>query len=83
MLIGGAASALGPAVGVAGLALVTGAAGVLGSVEGVEAARFDPMLAALLLLAVLALGGEGLVPGLRSLLTRAPSCVRAAGFRRG
>jgi branched-chain amino acid transport system ATP-binding protein len=61
------ASALGPAAGVAGLALVTGAAGLLGAVEGVESARFDPMLAALLLLAVLALGGEGIVTLLRSL----------------
>jgi branched-chain amino acid transport system permease protein len=67
VLIGGAASALGPAAGIAGLALVTGGAGLLGSVENVEAARFDPMLAALLLLAVLALGGEGIVPLLRSL----------------
>jgi ABC-type branched-subunit amino acid transport system ATPase component len=67
VLIGGVASVLGPSAGVAGLALVTGAAGVLGAVEGVESARFDPMLAALLLLAVLALGGEGIVPLLRSL----------------
>ena len=71
VVIGGAASALGPAAGVAGLALVTGAAGLLGAVEGVESARFDPMLAALLLLAVLALGGEGIVPLLRSLVPRA------------
>jgi ABC-type branched-subunit amino acid transport system ATPase component/ABC-type branched-subunit amino acid transport system permease subunit len=67
VLIGGVASAFGPAAGVAGLALVTGAAGLLGAVEGVESARFDPMLAALLLLAVLALGGEGIVTLLRSL----------------
>jgi branched-chain amino acid transport system permease protein len=70
VLIGGVASAFGPAAGVAGLALVTGAAGLLGAVEGVESARFDPMLAALLLLAVLALGGEGIVPLLRSLFPR-------------
>jgi len=70
VLIGGAAFALGPAAGIAALALVTGAAGVLGSVEGVESARFNPMLAALLLLAVLALGGEGVVPLLRSLVVR-------------
>jgi branched-chain amino acid transport system permease protein len=77
VLIGGAASALGPAAGVAGLALVTGAAGVLGSLEGVESARFDPMLAALLLLAVLALGGDGIVPALRALFVRP-----AAAFER-
>jgi ABC-type branched-subunit amino acid transport system ATPase component len=70
VLIGGAASVLGPTAGVGGLALVTGAAGVLGALEGVESARFDPMLAALLLLAVLALGGEGVVPLLRGLITR-------------
>ena len=70
VLIGGAASALGPTAGVAGLALVTGAAGLLGDVEGVESARFDPMLAALLLLAVLALGGEGMVSALRRLVER-------------
>ena len=70
VLIGGVASAFGPAAGVAGLALVTGAAGLLGAVEGVESARFDPMLAALLLLAVLALGGEGIVPLLRALFPR-------------
>jgi ABC-type branched-subunit amino acid transport system ATPase component/ABC-type branched-subunit amino acid transport system permease subunit len=70
VLIGGAASALGPAVGVAGLAVVTGAAGLLGSVENVESARFDPMLAALLLVAVLALGGDGIVPLVRSLFRR-------------
>ena len=70
VLIGGAASAFGPAAGVAGLALVTGAAGLLGSFEGVDSARFDPMLASLLLLAVLALGGEGIIPLLQSLRRR-------------
>jgi branched-chain amino acid transport system ATP-binding protein/branched-chain amino acid transport system permease protein len=65
VLIGGAGSAFGPAVGVAALALVTGAAGVLGSLEGVASERFDPMLAALFLLAVLALGGIGIVPAVR------------------
>ena len=39
---------------------------LLGALEGVESARFDPMLAALLLLAVLALGGEGIVPLVRA-----------------
>ena len=49
----------------AALALVTGAAGALGSLEGVASERFDPMLAALFLLAVLALGGVGIVPAVR------------------
>ncbi len=65
VLIGGVASAFGPAVGVAALALVTGAAGALGSLEGVASERFDPMLAALFLLAVLARGGVGIVPAVR------------------
>ena len=72
VLLGGVASALGPAAGIAGLAVVTGAAGLLGSVENVEAARFDPMLAALLLLAVLALGGDGIVQLVRRLVRRSP-----------
>jgi branched-chain amino acid transport system permease protein len=70
VLIGGVASALGPAVGVAALAAVTGFAGLLGALEGVARERFDPMLAALLLLAVLALGGEGIVPAVRERLRR-------------
>jgi ABC-type branched-subunit amino acid transport system ATPase component/ABC-type branched-subunit amino acid transport system permease subunit len=86
VLLGGVASALGPSAGIAGLALVTGAAGVLGSLEGVESARFDPMLAALLLLAVLALGGDGIVPLVRRFagrdaeppVRRAPTLVSIA-----
>jgi branched-chain amino acid transport system permease protein len=70
VLIGGAASAFGPSAGIAALALVAGAASVLGSLEGVASERFNPMLAALLLLAVLALGGDGVVPGLRALIAR-------------
>jgi branched-chain amino acid transport system permease protein len=75
VLIGGAASALGGATGIVGLAVVTGAAGALGALEGVASERFDPMLAALFLLAVLALGGAGIVPGVRRLLeqSRAPA----------
>ena len=90
VLLGGVASALGPSAGIAGLAVVTGAAGALGSLEGVESARFDPMLAALLLLAVLALGGEGIVPLVRRLvaregkppLRRRPALVPAPAERR-
>jgi len=66
VLIGGAGSALGPTVGVVALAAVTGAADVLAGLEGVESSRFNPMLASLLLLTVLALGGEGIVPAVRS-----------------
>ena len=71
VLIGGAASALGPTVGVLALAAVTGAGDLLAGLEGVESARFNPMLASLLLLTVLALGGEGIVPAVRRLFARA------------
>lgn len=70
VVIGGAASALGPAVGVAALAVVSAAGGVLADVEGVQAVRFEPMFAALLLLTVLGLGGVGAVPAVRRALAR-------------
>jgi branched-chain amino acid transport system permease protein len=83
VLLGGTASALGPAVGVAVLALVNGAALVIGRVEGVSAERFNPMLAALVLLAVLAVGGEsdevGIVPAVRRRLGRARPSAPARG----
>jgi branched-chain amino acid transport system permease protein len=89
VLIGGVASALGPAVGVAALAVVTGLAGVLSALEGVARERFDPMLAALLLLAVLALGGDGIVPAVLQRLRRGierperePGVLAAAGAPR-
>jgi branched-chain amino acid transport system permease protein len=71
VLIGGAASAFGPVVGVAALGAVTAFAGGLAALEGVARERFDPMLASLLLLAVLALGGDGIVPTIRARLRRA------------
>jgi branched-chain amino acid transport system permease protein len=61
VLIGGAASALGPTVGVAVLGLVSLVADAVGSVENVSSARYHPLLTAVLLLAVLSLGGEGLL----------------------
>ena len=79
VLVGGAVSALGPAVGVVFLGVLSLAAEALGDLTGADTARFAPMLTALLLLAVLALGGEGLVPALaarlrrRGLPTHAPS----------
>ena len=62
VLVGGAVSALGPAVGMLVVASLTPIADALGRVTGAETARFGPMLAALLLLAFLTAGGEGLVP---------------------
>jgi branched-chain amino acid transport system ATP-binding protein/branched-chain amino acid transport system permease protein len=62
VLVGGAVSSLGPAVGMLVVASLTPIADVLGRLTGAETARFGPMLAALLLLAFLTAGGEGLVP---------------------
>jgi len=70
VLIGGAASALGPTVGIAVLGVVSLVADGLGSIENVSSARFHPLLAAVLLLAVLSLGGAGVL--------RAPRRRRAA-----
>jgi branched-chain amino acid transport system permease protein len=61
VLIGGAASAAGPFLGVVVLGLVSLAADAVGAVENVSSARFHPLLASVLLLAVLSLGGEGLL----------------------
>jgi branched-chain amino acid transport system ATP-binding protein/branched-chain amino acid transport system permease protein len=85
VLIGGAGSALGPTVGVVALAAVTGAADLLAGLEGVESSRFNPMLASLLLLTVLALGGEGIVPAVRRRFfgtARVPHGVEAANAAR-
>jgi branched-chain amino acid transport system permease protein len=62
VLVGGAVSALGPVVGMLIVASLTPIADALGRLTGAETARFGPMLAALLLLAFLTAGGEGLVP---------------------
>lgn len=62
VLVGGAATAIGPAVGIVILGALTLAAEALGDLAGAETARFGPMLAALLLLAVLTAGSEGVVP---------------------
>jgi branched-chain amino acid transport system permease protein len=70
VLVGGAASALGPVVGVLVLGGLSLVADGLGRLTGAETTRFGPMLAALLLLAVLAAGGDGIVPALASRLRR-------------
>jgi branched-chain amino acid transport system permease protein len=70
VLVGGAASALGPTAGV----LLLGALSLLGDgladLTGADNVRFSPMLAALLLLAVLAAGGDGIVPAIVRRLRR-------------
>ena len=78
VLVGGAVSTLGPAVGVVFLGVLSLAAEGLGDLTGSDTARFGPMLSALLLLAVLALGGEGLVPAVAARLRPRHQPRRAA-----
>jgi branched-chain amino acid transport system permease protein len=62
VLIGGAATAFGPVVGVLAVGALSLVADALARITGAESARFGPMLAALLLLSVLATGSNGIVP---------------------
>jgi ABC-type branched-subunit amino acid transport system ATPase component/ABC-type branched-subunit amino acid transport system permease subunit len=71
VLVGGAATALGPVVGVFALGALSLAADALARSTGTESARFSPMFAALLLLSVLALGSDGIVPAVAARLRRA------------
>ncbi len=65
VLLGGSRTALGPAVGLGVYLLVAKVGHLVGAAEGTETARFDPMVAAVLVLVVLGLGGQGLLPELR------------------
>jgi branched-chain amino acid transport system ATP-binding protein/branched-chain amino acid transport system permease protein len=68
VLLGGAAATLGPAVGVALLGLIGLVSGPLARLLQLPLERFDAAVAALLLVFVLAFGGQGLLPwGLRYL----------------
>jgi branched-chain amino acid transport system permease protein len=80
-LIGGASASLGPVAGLACLWLVTSAAHAVGAFDDASSGRFDPMLAGILLLAVLTAGGSGLVPALRARLPRRPSPAPAERTR--
>jgi branched-chain amino acid transport system permease protein len=62
VLLGGAASTLGPAAGVAVLGLIGLVSGPLARLLQLPLERFDVAVAAVLLVFVLALGGEGIVP---------------------
>src|SRR5207344_808480 len=62
VLLGGAASTLGPAAGVAALGLIALASDPLARLLQLPLERFDAAVAALLLVFVLALGGAGIVP---------------------
>jgi branched-chain amino acid transport system ATP-binding protein/branched-chain amino acid transport system permease protein len=68
VLLGGAAATLGPATGVVVLGLIGLLSGPLARVLQLPLERFDAAVAALLLVFVLALGGEGLLPRLLALL---------------
>jgi ABC-type branched-subunit amino acid transport system ATPase component/branched-subunit amino acid ABC-type transport system permease component len=70
VLVGGAAAALGPSAGVIVLGLIALVARGLGSLASVSGSRFQPMLEALLLLAVLTTGGSALVPAVWDLARR-------------
>ena len=67
VLLGGAASTLGPAIGVAALGAIGLASGPLARFLQLPLERFDAAVAAVLLVFVLALGGGGIVPWLRRL----------------
>ena len=79
VLLGGAAATLGPAAGVAALALIGLASDPLARLLQLPLERFDTAVAAVLLVFVLALGGGGIVPWLEPRLTR---LRKAAGRRR-
>jgi branched-chain amino acid transport system permease protein len=70
VLLGGAAATLGPAAGVAALGLLGLASGPLARLLHLPLERFDTAVAAILLVFVLALGGEGIVPWLLGRLRR-------------
>ena len=73
VLLGGAAATLGPAVGVIVLGLLSLASGPLARALQLPLERFDAAVAALLLVFVLAFGGQGVLPwALRRLRPEAP-----------
>ena len=65
VLIGGMTAALGAVAGLAALSGLTQLSHWIAGLEGLSAARFDPMLFAILVLVVLGFGGAGIVPWLR------------------
>jgi branched-chain amino acid transport system permease protein len=79
VLLGGAAVTLGPATGVALLGVIGLISGPLARVLQLPLERFDTAVAALLLVFVLALGGEGVLPwALRHLRRERPRRQPAA-----
>jgi len=72
VLLGGAAATLGPAVGVVLLGLIGLASGPLARALQLPLERFDAAVAAVLLVFVLAFGGQGVVPWALRWLRREP-----------
>jgi branched-chain amino acid transport system permease protein len=70
VLVGGAAATLGPATGIVILGLIGLVSGPLARVLQLPLERFDTAVAAVLLVFVLALGGDGVLPRLLQLLRR-------------
>jgi branched-chain amino acid transport system ATP-binding protein/branched-chain amino acid transport system permease protein len=77
VLLGGAAATLGPAVGVIVLGLLSLASGPLARALQLPLERFDAAVAALLLVFVLAFGGQGVLPWAFRRLRTEPSPKRA------
>jgi branched-chain amino acid transport system ATP-binding protein/branched-chain amino acid transport system permease protein len=78
VLLGGAAATLGPAAGIAALGVIGLASGPLARLLHLPLERFDTAVAAILLVFVLALGGEGIVPWLLGRLRPGEPSRRAA-----
>jgi branched-chain amino acid transport system permease protein len=70
VLVGGAASALGPTVGILLLGVLSLVGNGLADLTGADTVRFSPMLTAVLLLAALTVGGDGVVPTIARRLRR-------------
>jgi branched-chain amino acid transport system ATP-binding protein/branched-chain amino acid transport system permease protein len=79
VLVGGAAATLGPATGVVLLGLIGLVSGPLARALQLPLERFDTAVAALLLVFVLALGGEGVLPRVLQLLRREERPQRPPG----
>jgi ABC-type branched-subunit amino acid transport system ATPase component/ABC-type branched-subunit amino acid transport system permease subunit len=60
LVIGGTRSSLGAAIGSVSLGILALLAHALAKVEGVDSSQFDPMLVAILVVAVISLGGQGI-----------------------
>jgi branched-chain amino acid transport system permease protein len=82
-LLGGAAATLGPAVGVGVLGAIGLGSGPLARVLHLPLERFDTAVAAIVLVFVLALGGNGIVPWLAGLRRKPREQARRPHVPRG